>query len=399
MADIVVSGNSSGSVTLRAPDVSGTTILTLPTTTGTLVVTGGAQTVQFAAGTVSAPSITTTGDTNTGIFFPTADTIAFTEGGVESMRIDSAGNVGIGISSPSDKLDVSSTSRFRFRTTNAYTLQINSNAAGSAYADEYHDASQYIYQVSGTERMRIDSSGNVGIGTSSPFGTAANRVVLSVNGTTDSMMNLGVGGTRTANFYTSATQTIVGSHTSIPLVFETANTERMRIDSSGNLLVGTTSFAYSNTNNFMVEPSIGNFYVQHSTARASGSSYAEFTYNAGLIGKITQNGTTAVAYNTTSDYRLKENIAPMTGALDTVSALKPVTYNWKADGSSGQGFIAHELQAVVPDCVTGEKDAVDEDGKPVYQGIDTSFLVATLTAAIQELKAKVTALEAQLGAK
>jgi hypothetical protein len=75
----------------------------------------------------------------------------------------------------------------------------------------------------------------------------------------------------------------------------------------------------------------------------------------------------------------------MTGALATVAQLNPVTYNWKADGSAGQGFIAHELQAVVPDCVTGTKDAVDADGNPVYQGIDTSFLTATLAAALQEL--------------
>ena len=100
------------------------------------------------------------------------------------------------------------------------------------------------------------------------------------------------------------------------------------------------------------------------------------------------------AYNTSSDYRLKENVAPMTGALDKVASLKPVTYNWKVDGSDGQGFIAHELAEVCPDAVHGEKDAVDAEGKPVYQGIDTSFLVATLVAAIQELKAEVDALKA-----
>jgi hypothetical protein len=96
----------------------------------------------------------------------------------------------------------------------------------------------------------------------------------------------------------------------------------------------------------------------------------------------------------------------MTAALATIAQLKPVKYDWKAEfagtRTAGQGFIAHELQAVVPDCVTGEKDAVDADGSPVYQGIDTSFLVATLTAGLQEavamieeLKAKVAALEAQ----
>jgi hypothetical protein len=102
---------------------------------------------------------------------------------------------------------------------------------------------------------------------------------------------------------------------------------------------------------------------------------------------------TATTYNTSSDYRLKENIQPMQNALGVVAQLNPVTYTWKSDGSDGQGFIAHELQAVVPDCVTGEKDAVDDEGNPVYQGIDTSFLVATLTKAIQELEARVKQLE------
>ena len=86
----------------------------------------------------------------------------------------------------------------------------------------------------------------------------------------------------------------------------------------------------------------------------------------------------------------------MTGALAKVAALKPVTYKWNADGSDGEGFIAHELAEVCPHAVTGEKDAVDADGNPKYQGIDTSFLVATLTAAIQELKAEVDSLKSQL---
>jgi hypothetical protein len=86
----------------------------------------------------------------------------------------------------------------------------------------------------------------------------------------------------------------------------------------------------------------------------------------------------------------------MTGALDKVSLLKPCTYKWNADGSDGQGFIAHELAEVEPGCVTGEKDAVDAEGKPKYQGIDTSFLVATLAAAIQELKAIVDAQGAEI---
>jgi hypothetical protein len=119
--------------------------------------------------------------------------------------------------------------------------------------------------------------------------------------------------------------------------------------------------------------------------------------SGGVVGSISVTGSTT-AYNTSSDYRLKNTIAPMTGALAKVAQLKPVTYKWNVDGSSGQGFIAHELQAVVPDAVTGEKDAVDKEGKPVYQGVDVSFLVATLTAAIQEQQTLINNLTTRLNA-
>ena len=101
-----------------------------------------------------------------------------------------------------------------------------------------------------------------------------------------------------------------------------------------------------------------------------------------------------VAYNTTSDYRLKENIVDLPNALATVAQLKPRQFDWKETGNTTTGFIAHELAEVAPQCVTGEKDAVDVEGNPEYQSIDTSFLVATLTAAIQELKAEFDAYKA-----
>jgi len=124
------------------------------------------------------------------------------------------------------------------------------------------------------------------------------------------------------------------------------------------------------------------------TASANASAFIGFLTGGTFRGSISNNNNTAVAYNTTSDYRLKENIAPMTGALSKVAQLKPCTYTWKETGEQSQGFIAHELAEVCPDAVTGEKDAVDSEGNPKYQGVDTSFLVATLTAAIQELKAE-----------
>jgi hypothetical protein len=108
---IVLVGSTSGSVTLQEPAVAGTTVIDLPATSGTMVVTSGAQTIEFADGSAAAPSITNSGDTNTGIFFPSSDTIAFTEGGTESMRIDSNGNVGIGTTSQTVPLQVTRNSQ------------------------------------------------------------------------------------------------------------------------------------------------------------------------------------------------------------------------------------------------------------------------------------------------
>jgi hypothetical protein len=128
--------------------------------------------------------------------------------------------------------------------------------------------------------------------------------------------------------------------------------------------------------------------------KGGSNDYFASLYNtsSSLIGSITGSNGSTTSYNTTSDYRLKNTIAPMTGALAKVALLKPVTYKWNVDDSDGQGFIAHELKTVVPDCVSGEKDAVDAEGNPQYQGVDTSFLVATLTAAIQEQQALIEAL-------
>ena len=114
-----------------------------------------------------------------------------------------------------------------------------------------------------------------------------------------------------------------------------------------------------------------------------------------FVGNITINGS-STTYNTSSDYRLKENIEDMVGATDRLKALKPINFAWKADGHRVDGFLAHELQEVVPEAATGTKDAVDEEGNPVYQGIDQSKLVPLLTKALQEAVARIEALEAKL---
>ena len=112
------------------------------------------------------------------------------------------------------------------------------------------------------------------------------------------------------------------------------------------------------------------------------------------IGSITSSSS-IVAYNTSSDHRLKNSVAPIISGLATITALKPVTYKWNVDNSDGEGFIAHELQEVVPLAVVGEKDAVNKDGSIKPQGVDYSKIVVHLVAAIQELEARLVALEAK----
>jgi hypothetical protein len=200
----------------------------------------------------------------------------------------------------------------------------------------------------------------------------------------------------------SAYSSSIYTGTATSLHFGTNNILRMTLNASGNLIlasrtgsatgqlqVGRTANTGATNAYLVVAAAAAEPYPVGVRGESASQGMIAFYDSADtVVGSITKTVST-VAYNTSSDYRLKENIAPMTGSLDTVAKLKPVTYNWKADGSDGRGFIAHELAEVIPDCVTGEKDAVDAEGNPVYQGIDTSFLVATLTSAIQELKAIV----------
>jgi hypothetical protein len=114
-------------------------------------------------------------------------------------------------------------------------------------------------------------------------------------------------------------------------------------------------------------------------------------------GSITSSGS-VTAFNVTSDYRLKQNVQPMTSTLSLISKLKPCSFEYIEGNQYSEGFIAHELQAIVPHAVTGEKDAVDADGKPLYQAVDSSFLIPHLVAAIQEQQALITTLTARITA-
>ena len=155
-------------VNINGGTIDGATIGGTAAAAGNFTTLGATGRASFSAGTVSAPSITTTGDVNTGIFFPAADTIAFTEGGTERMRIDSAGNVGIGISSPASKLQVSGAGTQEILVTNTSTGSLSLRHATTIATVGTVNNIPLKFETNNTERMHIDTSGNVGIGTSSP---------------------------------------------------------------------------------------------------------------------------------------------------------------------------------------------------------------------------------------
>ena len=403
--------------------VSGGSLSVAGSTAGSGVVKLGDPTESFPYVGMYRSAAATIGTSGNFLNLGGYDGIAFTTGNTqfsgqsEHMRIASSGFVGIGVITPSQKLTV------------AGSVQINDS--GTLYLNNADNTNQYYWQNAGSsgannatlilsrtnagETLRVNSLGYLGIATLNPIGrlhpggTSAQFVqAVLTNGVSDPNFQLYVlsgdsGATsniRQASIRLAYTGTGYGPGISFlrgggatdgSLVFETSGVEKARIDSSGRLLVGATSIQGDGR---IAAKGIGGSYAAYASEVDTTSGVFQFTFHNpnGLVGSISSGGS-ATSYNTSSDYRLKENVAPMTGALAKVAQLKPCTYTWKVDGSAGQGFIAHELQEVVPDCVTGEKDAVDEDGKPKYQGVDTSFLVATLVAAIQELTARLEVLE------
>jgi len=271
------------------------------------------------------------------------NTISFTQ----AMTLDASGNLGIGITSPSYPLHIS-------KTTSVYSAYINN-----------------------------------------PSTSTSDYNVLLLTGASSGMpaMMVGAGGTAVGN---AGLQGVgyVGTQNNTPLVFVTNDTARARITSGGDLLVGTTTLAGAGGISFQSQGT-GFADINNNNAGATGYVFSSFRRSSVEIGSITQNGTTAVLYNTTSDYRLKTRIGSIAGHGERIDALSPMEFNWNADGRRARGFFAHEFQAVYPDSVTGTKNAVDEEGRPVYQAMQAASpeVMADVIAELQSLRARVAALE------
>jgi hypothetical protein len=380
------------------------------TVTGDIDVDGSAVINQYL-------TLKTTDDQVNGwvLYTGTTDKLEFNYNGSGNAEvvIDSTGNVGIGTA----PTFTPGGSRILLQLTNGASggqIAMGNNASESENPRIFSDADNlgfatattgggiFQFYTAGTEALRIDASGNVDITYGNLFTDTTSGIFFSggIGSFTNGIYGVGVNN----------------------VAINTGGTSRMTIDSSGNVIV---SGAGSGSLGKLTTRSDGGTPLAVSNESASGTLVALMGNGSGNLGTITHNGS-SVAYNTTSDYRLKEDDQPMTGATERVKALRPINFAWKADGSRVDGFLAHEAQEVVPECVTGSKDAMrdeeyevtpaveavrDEDGNvtteavaavmgtrsvPDYQGIDQSKLVPLLTAALQEAITKIEDLTTRL---
>jgi hypothetical protein len=279
--------------------------------------------------------------------------------------------------------------------------------------------------TAGSTRATVDSSGRLLVGTSSWTGTHKLSVQANSNSSTgsgnvalirgESAADMSTGdvlgriefldqdGGRYA-FIDGRTDAASGANDNPGLLtFSTtadgasSPTGRMSITRAGT--VSLPSNGASNifgTPRLAVEGDVSQASAYFRQATTSDIAHIEFRNNNGVVGSIRTSGS-STDYSTSSDYRLKENVVPVTDGITRLQQLNPARFNFIADpDKTVDGFLAHEVQDVVPEAISGEKDAVDDEGNPVYQGIDQSKLVPLLTAALQEAISKIESLETRI---
>ena len=255
------------------------------------------------------------------------------------------------------------------------------------------------FNIAGSQKAIIDASGNVGIGTSSP--TISNGRGLVIADATAARLKLcdtttGEGASDGFQVGHSGALAFIFNHEDEPIQFGTNNTERFRINNSNHVLFYTTSNSAPDGNGGVIVADDGNgSFIQISKKTTSAVPAMEFYNSNGRVGQIIPSGS-ATSFTTSSDYRLKENVTASWDATTRLKQLKPSRFNFKADKDTTlDGFLAHEVTDIVPQAVSGEKDAVDKDGNIEAQGIDHSKLVPLMVKTIQELEARIATLESK----
>jgi hypothetical protein len=429
-------------------------------TTAKLNLSGGivqAGAFRAAQGVPNAADNSTTGfafstDGDTGIFCTgtsgaaAGGDIAILSNNARRVTIDTSGRFGIGTTSPASTLDVVGTfgingpsdpavmgryvadgtgpfiflDKSRNATVGSHTVvQDNDRLGGIVFrgsdGTEFEQGAQISAVVDGTPgtndmpgrlefattpdgansptaRMTIKNDGKVGIGTTGPSSEleVVGDILINNGGSDGGQLILASAGNNTMQ--------IDNESGNFRVVNNTLGTELLRIDNDGDLAMGSTSTGGSSFDGNSIKLLAGQGQGIHLSRNITTSAnQITFHNNNGQVGFINTEGS-ATIYSTSSDYRLKEDIVEMQDSISKVQSLKPVNFAWKVDGTRVDGFLAHEAQEIVPEAVTGTKDAVDEDGQPKYQGIDQSKLVPLLTKALQEALTKIETLEARVSA-
>jgi len=375
-------------------------------------------------GTAATPAIRGT-DANTGIFFPAADTIAFSEGGTEAMRITSAGDLGLGTTSPQVQtwragtyLTVANSSTrgqietdaavadsgsaslgallfsYSTNTTNHKTVALIEANSEGATANQRGGSLNFYTKANGTaspaRNMVLDSSGNLGIGTTSP---AANlNVVQATNALTKNIVTI-KGGGGSGSFAGLSVQ----GNTSDEIFTVNNLTYNVTMGTvAGSLLVGTTLSQSAKVSVLTT----GGASISCAQTGTTGDQIYFRTSTSTLAGFITCPTTTTTTYNSVSDYRLKNITGALTGYKERLMSLQPKQGTWIVDDSEFRGFLAHEFAIPYTASVSGKKDAVDDDGNPIIQGMQaaTSEVMADLIALVQEQQALIQSLTTRITA-